>query len=192
MSFPSVLFVAIALSMDSFAVSIALGLSCCSAELKYILRVVLFLSVAQATFALLGWIVGDSCLEYIKNYDHWLAFILLSVIGGQMLYEGIKGKDKDNNDNNNNNAVPTIKSLLLLSIATSIDALITGVSFAFLDVDIFMVIAVILSVTAFFTFIGFTFSGKIGKKCGNYSEIFGGIVLILIGLKVLIEHTLLA
>ena len=188
MSFLSVLFVAIALSMDSFAVSIALGLGCCSTELKHILRVVLFLSVAQATFALLGWLVGDSCLEYIKNYDHWLAFILLSVIGGQMVYEGIKGKNKDSNDNNN--AVPTVKSLLLLSIATSIDALITGVSFAFLDVDIFMVIVVILSVTAFFTFIGFTFSGKIGKKCGNYSEIFGGIVLIPIGLKVLIEHTL--
>ncbi len=182
MSLNSLILLAIALSMDSFAVSVALGFNCCNAKLKHILKVVLFLSTAQAVFPLLGWLIADFFSHSIKKYDHWIAFTFLAIIGIQMIYEGIKDQCK------NNNMLPSIKTLLILSVATSIDAFITGLSFAFLDVNICIAMVTIFLVTTFFTFFGFTYSRKIGKKCSKYSEIIGGSILIIIGLKILLEH----
>jgi putative Mn2+ efflux pump MntP len=186
MGFLSLVLVAIALSMDSFAVSTALGISSCKVSIKQTLRVALFLSVTQAIFPLLGWLTGETFSIYIREFDHWIAFVLLVIIGGQMIYEGF---DNDGNkEDNKKQKCLSSRNLLLMGIATSIDAFIVGVSFAFLEVNIILATAMIFVVTMIFTYIGFSFSARIGNKCGKYSEIFGGLVLMAIGAKVLIEH----
>jgi putative Mn2+ efflux pump MntP len=182
MGIVSLVFLAIALSMDSFATSIVLGLNCCNIKAKQTLRVSLFLSVTQALFPLLGWLVGDTFSAHISNYDHWIAFILLAIIGGQMVFEGFQHKQEEEAK------CLSTRNLLLLAIATSIDAFIVGAGFAFLDVNIWIATIIIFLVTMMFTIIGFTFSSKVGGKCGKFAEVVGGIILITIGVKVLIEH----
>ncbi len=187
MDFLSLLLIAVALSMDSFAVSTALGISSCANQEREILRVSLFLSGTQALFPLIGWIAGEAFSTYISEFDHWIAFILLTIIGGQMIFEGV-GNNKTEEKLEKKHRCLSTKNLLLMAVATSIDAFIIGVGFAFLEVNILLATVTIFLVTMIFSSIGFGFSSKIGTKCGKYSEIFGGLVLIAIGTKVLIEH----
>jgi len=186
MSTLTIVLIAFGLSMDAFAVSVTNGIMLKQVKLREPLKVGFFFGAFQAIMPLIGWLVGIKFQKYITSFDHWIAFLLLSFIGGKMLYESIKSGDK--NEGEEDFSLEN-KTLLLLAIATSIDALVVGVSFAFLNVSIYESIFIIGIITFIICFIGVL----IGKKCGallkNNAEIIGGIVLIIIGLKILNEHT---
>ncbi|MDD2563188.1 MAG: manganese efflux pump MntP family protein [Salinivirgaceae bacterium] len=182
MDFLSLIFIAIALSMDSFAVSIAIGVNS-KPIIRESIRIALFMAFTQALMPILGWILGDVFSSFIADYDHWIAFLLLSILGGQMIYEGLSSSD----DKMCRKCVST-KTLIMLALATSIDAFIVGVGFAFLNVNILLAFVIIFIITFVFSFSGNFFSCKVGNKLGKQSEMLGGIVLILIGIKILIEH----
>ncbi|VYU28808.1 manganese efflux pump MntP [Clostridium tertium] len=191
MGFLSIFMTGLGLSMDAFAVSLAKGLCLKEDEFKYSFRVALFFGGFQALMPLLGWWVGTYFESYIKSFDHWIAFILLGLIGGKMLVESIRdiirGGDTD---------IPTecerdefcYKKLTILGIATSIDALAVGVSFAFLSVSIIPSIIIIGITTFVLSFLAMFLGKKLGQYMQNYAELLGGIILIFIGAKILIEH----
>lgn len=191
MGFISIFMTGVGLSMDAFAVSLAKGICLKEDELKYSLRVSLFFGGFQALMPLLGWWVGRYFESYIKSFDHWIAFILLSIIGGKMLIEAIKGLKSSEDDN-----IPTecerdefsYKKLTVLAIATSIDALAVGVSFAFLSVSIIPSITIIGITTFILSFFAVFLGKKLGEYMQSYAEIIGGIILIFIGAKILFEH----
>ncbi|KAA0550412.1 manganese efflux pump [Bacillus sp. BGMRC 2118] len=169
--------------MDAFAVSITSGVALKNNfKLKSVLKVVIFLTFFQAAMPLLGWIFGIEFSLYIKNVDHWIAFVLLVGIGSKMIYDSLS-KSKDDAFNPLDNKV-----LFFLSLATSIDALAVGVSFAFLDISILFSVVIIASITFILVVLG-TIIGKVsGERLKKKAEIFGGIVLGVIGCKILIEH----
>lgn len=131
---------------------------------------------------LLGYLFGHLFKDVILSIDHWIAFLLLSIIGGKMVYEYFQKEDEDNLE------IIDVKKIILLGIATSIDALAVGVTFAFLNINIWSSIAIIGITTFIISFIGSYLGQKIGLLIGKKGELFGGIVLIGIGLKILIEH----
>ena len=188
MSFIALVFVAVGLAMDAFTVSIAKGISLKKATMPQATKVALFFGGFQALMPLLGWLFGLSFEQYIKAFDHWIALILLTLIGGKMLYESFKGEDEEEDEVDPLNT----RSLVVLAIATSIDALAVGVTFAFLDVNIIPSIALIGIITFFITFAGVIIGNKVGEYLKNYAEIVGGIILILIGISIFLEHTVLA
>lgn len=191
MSFISIFMTGIGLSMDAFAVSLAKGICLKENELKYSLRVSLFFGGFQALMPLLGWWVGRYFESYIKSFDHWIAFILLAIIGGKMLIEAIK-ELKSTEDTEI--AVEcerdefSYKKLTILAIATSIDVLAVGVSFAFLSVSIIPSITIIGITTFVLSFFAVFLGKKLGEYMQSYAEIIGGVILIGIGIKILIEH----
>lgn len=187
----SIFMTGVGLSMDAFAVSLAKGFCLKDNEVKYSFRVALLFGGFQALMPLLGWWVGTYFESYITSIDHWIAFILLGLIGGKMLLESIKELRHGGDDN-----VPTecerddfcYKKLTILAVATSIDALAVGVSFAFLNTSIVPSIIIIGLTTFVLCFFAVFLGKKIGSIFQNYAELFGGIILIVIGLKILIEH----
>lgn len=177
-----ILLIALGLSIDSFAVSVANGLSIKNISLLDKLKISFSLSIFQAIMPLIGWFAGIGVSEYIKKFDHWIAFILLVFIGLKMIYESLlKNELKESN---------TIKTSTLIaqSIATSIDAFAVGISFAFLNIEIVIPVIIIGIVTFFASIIGLQIGKYVGIRFGNYIEIFGGVVLIGIGIKILVEH----
>ena len=178
----SIVIIAIGLSMDSFAVSITNGLTIREINLKKILIITFSLAIFQALMPLLGWFIGTGFKKYITEIDHWIAFLLLSFIGFKMIYEGI--------NKNSYSEKLELKFLILIgqSFATSIDAFAVGISFAFMTSSITIPILIIGVVTLIISFIGLSLGKFLGVKFGKYAEIFGGLVLIGIGIKVLIEH----
>ena len=191
MGFISIFMTGIGLSMDAFAVSLAKGICLKEDELKYSLRVSLFFGGFQALMPLLGWWVGRYFESYIKSFDHWIAFILLGIIGGKMLIEAIKelnsSKDGDIKAECERDEF-SYKKLTVLAIATSIDALAVGVSFAFLSVSIIPSITIIGITTFVLSFFAVFLGKKLGEYMQSYAEIIGGIILIAIGIKILFEH----
>jgi putative Mn2+ efflux pump MntP len=184
MSFPEILFIALGLSMDSLAVSITCGIILKRFRIKHIFRIALFMGIFQGIMPLIGWLAGVTFQKYISEYDHWIAFGLLCVIGGKMLYEGIFAKDDTSNSLDPTKAI----TLLGLAIATSIDALAVGVSFAMLRIEVAFPVVIIGITTFLLSFVGATFSSKFGHKINLKMEIIGGIILIGIGVKILIDH----
>jgi len=178
----SILVIAFALSMDSFAVSVANGLTIRDLNPKRILIISFSLAFFQALMPLIGWLAGLGISEHIKEYDHWIAFILLSFVGGKMIYEGLtkNGEEKDTE--------LEILTLLSQSIATSIDAFVVGVSFALLNLSIVAPVIIIGTVTFGVSLMGLYLGKLFGKKLGKSVEVIGGIVLFGIGLKILLEH----
>lgn len=191
MGFISIFMTGIGLSMDAFAVSLAKGICLKEDEFKYSFRVALFFGGFQALMPLLGWWFGRYFEGYIKSFDHWIAFILLGIIGGKMLIEAIKELRSSEDDN-----IPTecerdefsYKKLTVLAIATSIDALAVGVSFAFLSVSIIPSIIIIGITTFVLSFLAVFLGKKLGEYMQSYAEIIGGVILIGIGIKILFEH----
>jgi len=184
MSFIEIFLIGVGLSMDAFAVALCKGLNMKKINLKNTFIIGLFFGGFQALMPLIGWALGRQFENYIKAFDHWIAFGLLAVIGGKMIYESIKGEE----DEVCNEDKLDYKELLILAIATSIDALAVGVSFAFLSVSIYSSIAII-GCTTFAISIGGVFIGhRFGMKLKQNAEIAGGIILVLIGLKILLEH----
>ena len=171
---------AVGLSMDAFAVSICKGLSVKKATVKEAATAGIYFGGFQALMPILGYFLGVSFQNLIADIDHWIAFILLSLIGVQMIRES-KGEE-------NVNSSFGIKEMIPLAVATSIDALAVGVTFAFLKVEIMSAVGMIGCVTFLFSAVGIWIGNLFGKLYKTRAEIMGGIILILIGLKILIEH----
>ena len=164
--------------MDAFAVSLCKGLSFKNNNIKKSIIVATYFGLFQMIMPILGYLFGINFQLLVQNIDHYIVFILLSIIGINM----IKENNNDNNDNTN------FKTMIILSIATSIDALAVGISFAFLNINIISSTIIIGIITFFISFIGTTIGNKFGKKIGNKARIIGGITLIIIGIKILFEH----
>lgn len=180
MSLIELFILAVGLSMDAFAVSICKGLSLRKIKAKHMCIAGLWFGGFQALMPLIGYFLGSFFSEMIEQYDHWVAFILLAIIGGNMIKESF-GKDE------NVDSAMDFKSMLLLAIATSIDALAVGVTFAFLQVQIVPAVSFIGAVTFIFSAVGIKIGSLFGTKYRSKAELFGGIVLVLIGLKILFE-----
>lgn len=184
MSFLMLLFVAFGLAMDCFAVSLSCSIANPNIKKTLILKVAIAFAIFQASMPILGWLLGSAFKQYMEQYDHWVSFAILSIIGIKMIGEAIKKKPGDQCFDFSKNFV-----LFSLAVATSIDAFIVGVSFAFLDVNIWHAVLAIGLVTFILTLFGI----RIGRKFGMYvsskwAEIFGGLVLIFLGSKTLIQH----
>lgn len=191
MGITTILLTAFALSMDAFAVSITKGITLNKINKQIAFKIAFFFGLFQGVMPFLGWFLGVRFESYIKSIDHWIAFFLLSFIGIKMILDA---KEVDNdvlNTNEKYNSLYSInnKELIILSIATSIDALAVGISFAFLNIDIVPICLSIGIITFLVCFIGVIIGKKIGAMFKNYAQIIGGIILILIGLNILNEHT---
>ena len=183
MGFFELLSLAVGLSMDAFAVSICKGLSVSKVCPKHMLICGLYFGGFQALMPLIGYLLGVNFRSMIASVDHWIAFVLLSLIGANMLRESFS-KDKDENVD----ASFGVKTMLLMAVATSIDALAVGVTFAFLEVNIVPAVSFIGITTFIFSAAGVLIGNIFGAKWKNKAEFAGGAILILIGLKILIEH----
>lgn len=181
--FITFLLIGIGLSFDSFAVSVSCGVM--KKEIRFFQAAVVASSLAffQAIFPVIGWLIGESLKNLISLFDHWIAFLLLAFIGIKMLLEGINpdGSLKEFNPFK-------LRVLIGLSVATSIDALVVGVSFGFLNIPILFPVIVIGIVTFIAAMLGMLFGKNIPAKRSQQSLILGGIILIVIGLKILLEH----
>ena len=175
--------IGVGLSMDCFAVSLAIG-STIKARLLYAASTIaLCFGAFQAGMILIGWGAGISVIMLISSYDHWIAFILLAIVGGKMVWEGLSGEDQEE-------PIESIRfyPLIVLSIATSIDALAVGVSFGVLQTAI-LVPAVLIGIVCFaISFSGVILGERLENVLGDKMEVLGGVILILIGVKILYEH----
>ena len=168
--------------MDAFAVSITSGITIKRLHINHALKIALFFGLFQAFMPIIGWLAGLSLRDYISAVDHWIAFGLLSFIGCKMIYESITVQSSKKEINPLN-----VYVLLVLSIATSIDALAVGISFAFLKVSIVTPVIIIGTVTFLLSYLGVYIGDRIGHFFENKIEIAGGILLIGIGIKILVE-----
>ena len=173
---------AIALSMDAFAVSVGKGLSTPNARLKHGLICGAYFGGFQALMPLLGYLLASSFADHIRTYDHWIAFALLALIGANMIREAFS-KEEEKVDSSF-----SVKTMLLLAVATSIDALATGVSFALTDTNIWIAISLIGVTTFLFSAAGVKIGSIFGSKYQSRAEFIGGVILVLMGIKILVEH----
>lgn len=174
--------IGIGLSMDAFAVSICKGLSVGKVNGRHMLTAGLWFGGFQALMPLIGYLLGSTFEQYVTSIDHWIAFILLSIIGANMIKESL-GKDGEKQ-----NASFSFMSMLMVAVATSIDALAVGITFAFLQVNIWFAIAVIGCTTFVISAAGIKIGSVFGAKYKAKAEFFGGAVLICLGIKILVEH----
>lgn len=179
--------IAVGLSMDAFAVSVCKGLGMKRLDMGQALVIALFFGGFQALMPLAGWALGSGFQSYIEPVDHWIAFALLAFIGGKMLYDAFHEEDGDE-PIAGEAARLDLKEILMLAIATSIDAMAVGVSFAFLQVDIVPAISLIGVITFALSLVGVAAGHQFGARFEKPATIVGGLVLILIGLKILLEH----
>lgn len=196
MSFISILFTGFALSMDAFAVSITKGMTIRNLSKSMMIKMSLAFGLFQGGMPLLGWLLGIGFESYIKSIDHWIALILLSIIGINMIkafYEDRKEGDSAEVEYGVTVEDLTLsnKEIIMLAIATSIDALAIGISFAFLSVNIIQASAIICIITFIMCLIGAIICNKIGDIFNGYAELIGGVILILIGINIFNEHTLM-
>ena len=180
MSILDLFILAVGLSMDAFAVSVCKGLSLGKIKPKHMCIAGAWFGGFQALMPLIGYFLGSFFAEMIEKYDHWVAFVLLAIIGGNMIKESF-GKDEKVDSSMD------VKSMLLLAIATSIDALAVGVTFAFLQVQIVPAVSFSGVITFIFSAVGVKIGSLFGTKYKSKAELFGGIVLVLIGIKILLE-----
>jgi len=181
MSLWELFFIAVSLSMDAFAVSVCKGLSVEKLQKKHMLLSGLYFGCFQAVMPLIGYFLGVQFQSMITNFDHWITFILLAFIGAKMIYESLKNDDEQNSSF-------AFKTMVLLAVATSIDALAVGVTFAFMQVNIVPAVSFIGIVTFVLSAMGVKIGNVFGAKYKSKAEFFGGVVLILIGTKILLEH----
>lgn len=186
MGIVELLLIAVGLSMDAFAVSICKGLGMKKVNLKVAFALALFFGGFQALMPLIGWALGSQFLWLISPIDHWIAFVLLAVIGGKMLWEALH--DEEGEDDGKPADKIDLGEFFILAVVTSIDALAVGISFAALAVDIVPSILIIGVVTFCFTIAGVFVGNFFGSRYEKPASIVGGVVLILIGLKILLEH----
>lgn len=173
---------AVGLSMDAFAVSVCKGLSMHKMKWKNAVLAGIYFGGFQAGMPVLGYILGVGFKDMITSVDHWIAFILLVIIGGSMIKESREEAEQLDEDFG-------VKTMILLAVATSIDALAVGVTFAFLDVNIVPAVSFIGIITFAFSFVGIKIGNVFGARFKSKAELAGGIILVLIGFKIVLEHT---
>jgi len=183
MSIINVLLISLGLAMDAFAVSISNGMALKCFKKKIAFRVALFFGGFQAIMPVIGWAAGLSFRKYIESYDHWIAFVLLSFIGVKMIFES-SGLEKNETSCNPEN----ILFLFTMAVATSIDALAVGISFSCLRINIITPVIAIGLVTFVLSFSGVFLGNKFGSFFEKKMELLGGVILIGIGLKILLQH----
>ena len=187
MSIAEIFLIGVGLSMDAFAVAVCKGLNQKKFSIKNGFIIALFFGGFQALMPFLGWALGKQFEKYITSIDHWIAFVLLGFIGGKMIYEALT--EKEETQESAVREILDLKEIFVLSVATSIDALAVGITFAFLTVNIASSVTLIGLTTFVISFAGFVIGNKFGAKYQNKAELLGGIILVLIGFKILLEHT---
>ncbi len=188
MDFITLLLLSVGLAMDAFAVSVCKGLSMKKAGLAQAAVVGLWFGVFQALMPVIGYYVGIQFMGFISAWDHWLAFGLLVLIGANMIRESFQNKEESEAHAHHKSDLNP-KDMFIAAVATSIDALAVGVSFAAMDdVNIWYSVAVIGVVTLILSMIGVKAGGFVGKKMASKAELLGGIILICIGIKIVVEH----
>lgn len=184
MNFIELLLIAIGLSMDAFAVSVCKGLAAKQISAKHLLITGAWFGGFQAFMPAAGYLLGSAFESYITSFDHWIAFVLLAFIGGNMIHEAL---DKSNTPDSDNSF--SIKTMFVLAVATSIDALAVGITFALLpNVNIITAVFSIGAVTFILSSVGLKAGSLFGLKYKAKAEFAGGLILILIGIKILLEH----
>lgn len=186
MSLVTIFLLALGLSADTFAVSITCGLAKTKIRFFQATRIAFFMAFFQAAMPVAGWLFGREIKEFMETFDHWIAFALLSILGMKMIAEALSDKHPSKKIN-----PLDIKIILWISLATSIDALVVGISIAMLDVEIVQAVAgifIIGAVTFIAAMLGILFGKKTGQKFGRKVEFAGGFILIAIGVKILLEH----
>lgn len=185
MGIAELIIIAVGLSMDAFAVSVCKGLSVQKVRPVHLAMTALWFGGFQALMPLLGYFLGVSFADFVSSIDHWIAFILLGIIGGNMIKDSSQKDEELNVDPDF-----SVRTMLALAVATSIDALAVGVSFAFLKVNIWESVLIIGVVTAVFSATGVLIGNFFGARWKSKAEFAGGFILIAMGLKILLEHTL--
>ena len=180
--------IAVGLSMDAFAVSICKGLNMRQMNYRHAGIIALFFGGFQALMPFIGWLLGKQFEAYITRLDHWVAFVLLALIGANMIREALGEEEDTAHPEECRQSALQLKELFLLAIATSIDALAVGITFAFLQVRIIPAVSLIGLTTFVISFIGVGIGHRFGSRFEKRAEITGGVILILIGLKILLEH----
>ncbi len=182
MGFWELFVLAVGLAMDAFAVSICKGLSIRRLKLKHCLVVSLWFGAFQALMPTLGYFLGSTFAQLVQALDHWIAFVLLAIIGGNMIREAMSHEEEE--------VSPSLAApgMFLLAVATSIDALAVGVTFAFLNVHIWAAVALIGVCTLVISAVGVKIGNVFGARFKSKAELFGGVVLVLMGTKILLEH----
>ncbi len=177
-----IIFIGIGLAMDAFAVSVCKGLSMKKINWKNLIIIALYFGLFQAFMPVIGYFLGSTFSIIVQKIDHWIAFILLAAIGANMIKESTDDEIEKRNDK------VDFKTMIILAIATSIDALAVGVTFAFFEVNLILAITIIGVITFILSALGVLIGNKFGDKFQNKAELAGGIILIIIGLKILLEH----
>lgn len=181
----SLTLIAVGVSADAFAVSLGKGLHMRRLNIRNSIIIALTFGLFQAVMPLLGWLLGTQVAQFIYQVDHWIAFGLLAIVGGKMLWEAFHESDEERDED-----TIRVRELVVLALATSIDALAVGISFAFLDVDIVPAVILIGVTTAVLSFFGVLIGHRAGIRFKKPAEIAGGLVLIAIGTKILFDHLL--
>jgi len=185
MDYVSLIFIAIGLSMDAFAVAICNGMAMKSVKVRHAVAFGLMFGGMQAIMPIIGYFVGSLVSGYIESFAYWIAFILLALIGGKMLLDAFRGKEEDSIKDGQ---FISLAALFALGVATSIDALVVGINFALIEWNIWISALVIGVVTFTLSFAGVYAGKKLGMALQKYATILGGVVLIAIGLKILLQH----
>lgn len=182
MGIVEILMIGVGLSMDAFAVSICKGLSVREVKWKHVLIPAVYFGGFQGLMPLVGWLLGIQFQNLITSIDHWIAFILLFLIGANMIREAMREEEGETNDSF------SFVIMITLAVATSIDALAVGITFAFLQVNIWLAVVLISSTTFVISAAGVKIGKAVGTKFQKKAEVLGGVILILIGTKILLEH----
>lgn len=187
MGFWELLLIGVGLSMDAFAVAVCQGLCMPRLNLRFAVVIALFFGGFQALMPFAGWLLGAQFAGYIQQFDHWIAFLLLALIGGKMLWESMFGEEEEETACTAG-VVLDYRQLFLMAVATSIDALAVGVTFAFFDVQILPAITIIGCTTFCISLAGVVIGAFFGGRLHRWAEMAGGGILVLLGVKILLEH----
>lgn len=179
--------VAVSLSMDAFAVSVSCGITVSDFRFRHTLKVGLYFGLFQLGMPIIGYYLGIGVRNLIESYDHWIAFVMLAFIGGKMICDGVADK-KEDAESCCAKAKLSTGRLLILAVATSIDALIIGITIALTGKEIFLTSAIIGAVCFVFSVCGGMLGRFLGKTFSKYATVIGGVILVAIGLKTLVEH----
>jgi putative Mn2+ efflux pump MntP len=183
MNYPTIIIIALGLSMDAFAVSMSEGLTLHRQRIQIALKLALFFGVFQALMPVIGWLAGMSLKNYIAAIDHWIAFGLLTLVGAKMIYEAAIERKARQQDTS-----LTLLTIFILAVATSIDALAIGITFSFIKVAILTPVLIIGLITFVASLIGYFLGERFAHLLGSKVEAAGGFILIIIGLKILFGH----
>ena len=192
MTYIELLILAVSLTFDTFAVSVGGGISLPNVKFSKKAMIIAFFGIFQAAYLFAGWFVGGKFANFISEWDHWAAFAILMWLGGKMVYGTLKG-GADEEEGPKKSDFLCVKKLAVLATATSIDAVAVGASLALIQIDTVKILVATFftfAATAVASYIGLQFGKKLGSKVGKKAELLGGVILIIIGIRILVEHTM--